>query len=120
MRSRRTRRVARIRGRSTQLQAEIRFNDALVDLLGDLVDAVSQLEDQGESKSEVQPLARYRLSEAAEFLGTSPSTLKRRARVGKFVITYDGRTPFVMGAEILRYARDGAKRRSPARGQRRR
>ena len=101
-------------------EALIAYTEAVADLLRDLSAAVSELEEKSEGKSEVQPLARYRLAEAADYLGTSPSTLKRRAKLGKFIIIYDGRTPYVMGAEILRYAREGAKRSLPARRQRRR
>lgn len=63
-------------------------------------------------KPQIDPKARYRLSAAADYLETSTSTLKRRARRKKFVVVYDGKTPFVMGAEILRYAREGASRKT--------
>ena len=62
------------------------------------------------AKPEIDPKARYMLDFAAEYLGASTSTLKRRAAVGKLVLLYDGKKPFVTGAELLRYAREGSRR----------
>ena len=55
--------------------------------------------------------ARYTLKEAADYLKVSSSTLSRRSHENRFVIIHDGSRPFVMGAEIMRYAREGGKRR---------
>ncbi len=62
------------------------------------------------AKPEIDPKARYALDFAAEYIGASTSTLKRRAAVGKLVLLYDGKKPFVTGAELLRYAREGSRR----------
>jgi hypothetical protein len=65
----------------------------------------------------IVPTARYRLSEAASFLRTSERTLKRRhddrtrAAAQRPVILWDGKTPYMTGAEILRYAREAARPR---------
>ena len=62
------------------------------------------------AKPEIDPKARYALDFAAEYIGASTSTLKRRAAVGKLALLYDGKKPFVTGAELLRYAREGSRR----------
>lgn len=84
----------------------------LLDRVDRLTQMVEQMYERETSRPEIDPKARYHLSEAADYLGTSPSTLKRRAKLHKFVILYDGKTPFVMGAEVLRYAREGATRKN--------
>jgi hypothetical protein len=84
---------------------------AALERLEQVAAMVSDLHARDSAKPEINSKARYTLGEAADFLHTSPSTLRRRAKVGQFSIVYDGKTPFVMGAEVLRYAREGAKKR---------
>ncbi|MCA0269427.1 MAG: helix-turn-helix domain-containing protein [Bacteroidetes bacterium] len=97
---------------SPLVQIPAAFLDALMERVDTLASLVRDLHGRGEAKPDLDAKARYRLDEAAAYLGTSASTLKRRAHRGKFVILYDGKTPFVTGAEVLRYAREGAKRRT--------
>ena len=82
----------------------------LLDQVEQLTALVQEIHAREAAKPEIDPKARYHLKEAADYLGISPSTLKRRVARHKFVTLYDGKTPFVMGAEILRYAREGASR----------
>lgn len=97
---------------SRLVQVPLDILHALVERVDTLASLVRDLHGRGEAKPDLDAKARYRLDEAAAYLGTSASTLKRRAHRGKFVILYDGKTPFVTGAEVLRYAREGAKRRT--------
>lgn len=83
----------------------------LLERINHLTAIVEEIRDREATKPEIEPKARYHLEEAAAYLDTSPSTLKRRAALNKLVILYDGKTPFVMGAELLRYARVGARRK---------
>lgn len=83
--------------------------------------AIAALEGTPPTAAEgIVPTARYRLSEAASFLRTSERTLKRRhddralAAVQRPVILWDGKTPFMTGAEVLRYAREAARPRRRA------
>jgi hypothetical protein len=88
--------------------------EALAELRRDverLIGMVQEIHARAASKPQIDPKARYSLADAAHYLDTSPSTLKRRAKACKLVILYDGKTPFVSGAEVLRYAREGASRR---------
>lgn len=87
--------------------------DRLLDRVEKLTALVEDLHAREAAKPEIDPKARYHLGDAAAYLGVSSSTLKRRAKLHKLVIVYDGKTPFVMGAELLRYAREGGKRRKP-------
>ena len=79
--------------------------------LDQLTEVLEAIRTREAAKPEIEPKARYHLADAAAYLDASASTLKRRAAANKLVILYDGKTPFVMGAEILRYAREGAKRK---------
>ena len=56
--------------------------------------------------AEIDPKRPYPLKDAAHFLGVSVRTLQRRRCEDKLRIVGDGKKCFVMGAELLRYARD--------------
>ena len=55
---------------------------------------------------EIDPKRPYPVKDAAEFLGVSVRTLQRRRSKGELRFVGDGKKSFVMGAELLRYARD--------------
>lgn len=78
------------------------------DQIQTLIEMVETLVHKTTPKVPIQPTARYRLTEAAEYLGVSESTLRRRGKMKRLVIKYDGKTPFVTGSELLRYAKNGA------------
>lgn len=90
------------------LSSQIEAIHDKVDQLTQMVQSISQL---SKSSDDIDAKSRYTLDEAASFLKVSPATLTRRAKVGRFIILHDGSRRFVMGAEILRYAREGAKRK---------
>ena len=82
----------------------------LLDRVESLTALVQDIHAREAAKPEIDPKARYLLDFAAEYLGASTSTLKRRAAIGKLALLYDGKKPFVTGAELLRYAREGSRR----------
>ncbi len=90
----------------------------LVEQVEHLTAMVQEMHARERAKPEIDARARYHLDDAATFLDVSASTLKRRAAMHRLVILYDGKTPYVMGAELLRYAREGAQRRRGKRGRR--
>lgn len=47
---------------------------------------------------------RYHINEAAQQLGISRSKVYRRIREGRLTPVYDGAQPFLMHAELARYA----------------
>ena len=81
----------------------------------ELTSLVRALHEREADKPDVDPKARYALDFAAAYLGTSTYTLRRRAAIGKLVVLHDGKKPFVTGAELLRYAREGGQRRTKRR-----
>ena len=84
----------------------------LYDQMSEVSAQLARMNELLERSQEVVSTRRYHLSEAAELLRLSERTLVRRAEIGKLVIIKDGKKPFVTGAEILRYMREGGKRRT--------
>jgi len=81
------------------LQAQIAGLEALLlDLAGDKAPT-----------REIDPKRPYPIKDAAEFLGVSARTLQRRRSEGKLRFVGDGKKSFIMGAELLRYARESYK-----------
>lgn len=88
--------------------------DVLTDKLDKIQEAVEAIALSSSDNPAIENTARYSLDFAADYLGLSARTLKRRAQIGRLVIHYDGRKPFVTGAELLRYVRVTGRKRSPS------
>jgi len=58
---------------------------------------------------EIDPKRPYAIKDAAAFLGVSVRTLQRRRSMGRLRFVGDGKKSFIMGAELLRYARESYK-----------
>ncbi len=80
--------------------------DELSERVTEVQSTLVRIEDALTCSTIIDPKRRYSLAEAAQYLGVSGRTLRRRADERLFRIIHDGKRPFVSGAEFLRYARN--------------
>jgi excisionase family DNA binding protein len=81
------------------------LSEEIAEQLGAIRSAAERIEARLEQSEEIDPRRRYSLDEAGKYLGVSKRTLRRRAEERRIAFLRDGKRPYVMGAELLRYAR---------------